>query len=60
MTQREEVICRISSICSAVNDDTLEQLERIMLAYIAGAAVKKGVKKKTVQTTQTKEVKQSK
>lgn len=41
--KREEVMWRINRICSVVNDETLERLERIMLAYINGVAVKKGL-----------------
>lgn len=44
--KREEVMWRINRICSVVNDETLEQLERIMLAYINGAAIKKGLVRK--------------
>lgn len=56
--KREEVVWRINRICSVVNDETLEQLERIMLAYINGAAVKKGlVRKPENKNTGKKEVK---
>jgi hypothetical protein len=58
MAKREEVMWRINRICSVVNDETLEQLERIMLAYINGAAVKKGlVRKPGNDNTEKKEVK---
>lgn len=57
-SKREEVMWRINRICSVVSDETLEQLERIMLAYINGTAVKKGlVRKPENKNTGKKEVK---
>lgn len=38
---------RIERICSVVNDETLEQLERVMLAYINGVAHKQEVIRRT-------------